>query len=362
MAANAWSQALELVEAMRAFHLGEVSAAPPEPWPSEPLDVLLAAARIVRNGDGASPAELLAAATTPVLEDSLILVYHLANGGRLRRVVLESPYSGNRKLHKTYARAALLDSLRRGEAPLATHLLYTQVLDDDVPGHRTLGIAAGLEGWAPTAEATVAYVDLGTSAGMHEGLAAAQRDGRLVEERTLGGDWLTVHQLGLAVDVHGDVLIELDADARPVWSCCTRRLVDGHEPGCIYRGGRPPTCNAVNPWDPAERCDLAAGHEGSSHSILDPIGYWPRDLHVNCVDRCSHPKRRGDCSTRCRRVEIERLIEQLAAGKVEQLAAWPLGRIKTTVRVLGWYHDDREVAVAWPGIGHLRISVEDCYP
>lgn len=40
------------------------------------------------------------------------------------RVVLESPYSGDIKGNTKYARMALRDSLARGEAPIASHLLY----------------------------------------------------------------------------------------------------------------------------------------------------------------------------------------------------------------------------------------------
>lgn len=53
-------------------------------------------------------------------------------------VLLESPYAGNVELNVTYARACMRDCLKRGEAPFASHLLYTQpgVLDDLVPNER----------------------------------------------------------------------------------------------------------------------------------------------------------------------------------------------------------------------------------
>jgi hypothetical protein len=56
----------------------------------------------------------------------------------------------------TYARASVRDTLLRGEAPIASHLLYTQagVLRDNVAGEREQGIAAVLAG-EPVAEATV---------------------------------------------------------------------------------------------------------------------------------------------------------------------------------------------------------------
>lgn len=64
----------------------------------------------------------------------------------MRKVVVESPYAGNVERNLAYARACLHDCLLRGEAPIASHLLYTQpgVLDDDRPEERKLGIEAGL--------------------------------------------------------------------------------------------------------------------------------------------------------------------------------------------------------------------------
>jgi hypothetical protein len=72
----------------------------------------------------------------------------------LRRVILESPYAGDIERNVAYARAAMRDSLLRGEAPIASHLLYTQpgVLDDQVSDERRLGIEAGLV-WRVAAEA-----------------------------------------------------------------------------------------------------------------------------------------------------------------------------------------------------------------
>ena len=104
----------------------------------------------------------------------------------MRRVVLESPYAGDIERNVEYARACVRDSLSRGEAPIASHLLYTQpgVLRDDVPAERQWGIDAGLA-WASQAEATVVYTDLGFSSGMKYGMANATRAGRPIELRSL---------------------------------------------------------------------------------------------------------------------------------------------------------------------------------
>jgi hypothetical protein len=104
----------------------------------------------------------------------------------LRRVILESPYGGNVADNVAYARACLRDSLMRGEAPIASHLLYSQVLNDGDPAERAQGISAGLA-WGAVAEATVVYVDRGISLGMEMGIAVAEQAGRPVERRSIEG-------------------------------------------------------------------------------------------------------------------------------------------------------------------------------
>ena len=103
-----------------------------------------------------------------------------------RKVIVESPYAGDIETNVAYARAALRDCLSRGEAPIASHLLYTQpgVLNDDVPEERVWGIHAGFA-WADAAEATVVYDDLGISRGMTYGIERAEREGRPIEYRQL---------------------------------------------------------------------------------------------------------------------------------------------------------------------------------
>ena len=105
-------------------------------------------------------------------------------------MIIESPYAGDVERHVRYARACLADSLARGEAPMASHLLYTQpgVLDDGDPTQRARGIAAGLA-WGRCASATIVYADLGVSRGMHLGIEDARRHGRPIVWRWLGAPW-----------------------------------------------------------------------------------------------------------------------------------------------------------------------------
>lgn len=106
----------------------------------------------------------------------------------MRRVILESPFSGRtgieRAQNAAYARLCLLDCLRRGEAPFASHMLYTQALDDDDTEQRALGMKAGFT-WVEQAEASVVYTDRGISLGMQEGIMRAQQLGKPVEFRSI---------------------------------------------------------------------------------------------------------------------------------------------------------------------------------
>lgn len=104
----------------------------------------------------------------------------------MRLVIVESPYAGDVEKHVRYARECMADCLRRGDAPFASHLLYTQegVLDDGVPAERLLGIEAGLA-WGAKAELTAVYTDCGISSGMKTGILRALAEGRSVEYRQL---------------------------------------------------------------------------------------------------------------------------------------------------------------------------------
>ena len=104
----------------------------------------------------------------------------------MKLVIVESPYAGDVEANVAYARACMADCLKRGEAPYASHLLYTQpgVLNDDVPEERTLGINAGFA-WGLKAEASKIYIDRGISGGMKFGIEAARKAGRTIEFRSL---------------------------------------------------------------------------------------------------------------------------------------------------------------------------------
>lgn len=106
----------------------------------------------------------------------------------MKLVIIESPYAGGGDVEANlcYARKAVADSLRRGEAPIASHLLYKQpgILNDSVPAERALGIAAGLA-WRLVAEKQIFYVDRGWSGGMIAAWKQCIAENRAFEERSL---------------------------------------------------------------------------------------------------------------------------------------------------------------------------------
>jgi hypothetical protein len=105
----------------------------------------------------------------------------------MKKVIIESPYAGNIEQNIKYARACLKDSLNRNEAPLASHLLYTQdgVLDDSIESERMNGINAGLA-WIEFADLHVFYIDYGMSKGMEYARGFSVGSGVQLEFRKIG--------------------------------------------------------------------------------------------------------------------------------------------------------------------------------
>jgi len=111
-------------------------------------------------------------------------------GGVKMLVVIESPYAaGNGRTvedNLTYARECMADSIRRGEIPIASHLIYTQpgILDDNIPAQRSHGIWMGYM-WAQAARRAVFYVDHGMSSGMKKAKIYYEQESINYELRTI---------------------------------------------------------------------------------------------------------------------------------------------------------------------------------
>lgn len=112
-----------------------------------------------------------------------------------KRIIIESPVftrpDGKRcspaevERNMRYLRRAALDSIRRGEAPFASCLIYPQVLDDATPEERKAGIECGFA-WAEGVKDVAFYADHDTSDGVVRGLEYHAENGRQIELRYIG--------------------------------------------------------------------------------------------------------------------------------------------------------------------------------
>lgn len=92
------------------------------------------------------------------------------------RIIIESPYAGDIEANVDYARKCIRKELLAGNAPIASHLLYTQpgILNDLVPEERKQGMNAGWA-WLKWCNVVAFYIDRGISNGMNAGLEAVVR-------------------------------------------------------------------------------------------------------------------------------------------------------------------------------------------
>lgn len=93
------------------------------------------------------------------------------------KVIIESPFRGDINKNVKYAQKCMLDSLKRGEAPFLSHLLYPLVLEDSNEKERYIGIIAGLE-WGRVADLRAVYIDYGITSGMKKGV----RDAKIIHQ------------------------------------------------------------------------------------------------------------------------------------------------------------------------------------
>lgn len=106
----------------------------------------------------------------------------------MRLVIIESPFAGDIEANLTYARRAMRDCILRGEAPIGSHLIYTQpgILRDEDPAERKLGIELGFA-WGDKAELHCFYTDRGWSRGMKAAFARCLAMEYRYELRALDG-------------------------------------------------------------------------------------------------------------------------------------------------------------------------------
>ena len=88
-------------------------------------------------------------------------------------VYIASPYSGDVERNVAFAKAACRYAMNQGVTPIASHLLYPQMLDDGVPEERKLGTDMGLRILKVCEEVWVCGSEL--SSGMEQEIRAARQ-------------------------------------------------------------------------------------------------------------------------------------------------------------------------------------------
>lgn len=94
----------------------------------------------------------------------------------MKKVFVCSPYAGDTEMNIINAQAYCRLELMLGNAPFASHLLYPQFVNDDIPEQRASGIAAGIE-FMKTCDEFHIYGDI-ISKGMSQEIAAWRALGR----------------------------------------------------------------------------------------------------------------------------------------------------------------------------------------
>jgi hypothetical protein len=104
------------------------------------------------------------------------------------RVIFESPFAGDMQGNTEYAAQAITKLImQQGVAPMASHLLYTRMLDDTDGQERNIGIDAGLA-YGQHAHSTIVALDRGMSTGMRYGIKNAEAASRPLTFLTLSDD------------------------------------------------------------------------------------------------------------------------------------------------------------------------------
>jgi nucleoside 2-deoxyribosyltransferase len=94
----------------------------------------------------------------------------------MKKVYICSPYAGDTRRNKEYARMLTNAALKSGCAPITPHLYITEVLDDNNPAERKAGMAAAIE-LLRDCDALVIGCDFGISDGMAAEIAFAVGNG-----------------------------------------------------------------------------------------------------------------------------------------------------------------------------------------
>jgi hypothetical protein len=103
--------------------------------------------------------------------------------------VIECPFgtedTSMRDQYERYAKKCIQDSLKRGEAPFAGQLLYSNLLNDRVQSEKDIILVSHLS-WIAVADVIAIYTDMGLSASMQMAINVAMIKNKRLEYRSIG--------------------------------------------------------------------------------------------------------------------------------------------------------------------------------
>lgn len=138
----------------------------------------------------------------------------------MKIAIVESPYRSETDFellrNLAYARALVHHFTMRGLSAHASHLLYTQCLDDRDPEQRRLGIEAGLA-LLRVADVHAFGVDLGVSDGMRLGMEKAKSHPAVAYEEVSLPDWAAAMSADSNTRMGFDTLETLVRRYQPKW-------------------------------------------------------------------------------------------------------------------------------------------------
>lgn len=94
----------------------------------------------------------------------------------MKKVYICSPYSGDVRQNKAYARDLTRHAISKGFAPITPHLYLTEALDDGIPAERAAGMSAAAD-LLTVCDMLLFGCDRGISAGMLSELEIAKKRG-----------------------------------------------------------------------------------------------------------------------------------------------------------------------------------------
>nr|WP_319488604.1 DUF4406 domain-containing protein [uncultured Caproiciproducens sp.] len=77
--------------------------------------------------------------------DTVATLVKTHEGKPLKLIYMCSPYKGNKKANIAAARQYCFNAIANGYIPIAPHVMFYDILDDDDPGQRAVGMKMGIE-------------------------------------------------------------------------------------------------------------------------------------------------------------------------------------------------------------------------